>query len=221
MASSRRALSAHLRRGGDTRHRPVGPLCATLSYMPVAAQAGRNLHPTLNSSTGRRPYYLVEAIALVSTAGRSIDDDYAQHFRDLARLCRALGAGPDSEDVAQETILYARVHANDLRDPSLLTPWLRQIARRAVVRRLKKRSTEVRRDVVFAPTDVAAGIDLAQAIGRLPLRERQTIGLVYGLGYSQGEAADVLGIARGTVAATLFHAKRHLADMIETGRRDG
>lgn len=157
----------------------------------------------------------MEALALVSNPAKRIDESYLDHFRDLVRLCRALGAGAEAEDIAQEALVYAREHVGELRDPSALRPWVRQIARRAALRHLQRRPVGIRQPaLVFVPQDVSLGLDLAQAIARLPQRERQAISLVYGLGYTQQEAAEVLGIARGTIAATLFHARRRLGDLL-------
>jgi len=157
----------------------------------------------------------------VTTPSSKLDESYSRYFGDLVRLCRALGAGPEAEDLAQETLIYAREHIDELRDPNKVTPWLRQIARRSARRHLKHKPRSVGEPVlVFAPRDVAMSLDLAGAVARLPLRERQAIGLVYGLGYSQEEVAEVLGIARGTVAATLFHARRRLGDLLASSREN-
>jgi RNA polymerase sigma factor (sigma-70 family) len=75
---------------------------------------------------------------------------------------------------------------------------------------------------VWAPaSDPDLRLDLAAAICRLPLRERSVLTLVYGLGYPQETAAQILGIRRGTVAATLAHARTKLASWLlehEEGR---
>ncbi len=74
-------------------------------------------------------------------------------------------------------------------------------------------------ELLSAPVPTDLGIDLAISIARLPTRERVVLTLVHGLGYSQQEVADALGIRRGTVAATLFHARRKLADWLIDYRR--
>ncbi|HEY2916785.1 MAG TPA: RNA polymerase sigma factor [Candidatus Limnocylindrales bacterium] len=153
-------------------------------------------------------------LLLTSPGGQRalLDEQYGHQFRDLVRLCRALGAGPDAEDIAQETLLYARDHIGALRDAARLGAWLRRIAARKTARRVSRgRRHEELRDVVFAPIEPGLGIDLAAAIERLPERQRVVLALVYGLGYSQQQTADCLGIKRGTVAATLYAARGQLA----------
>lgn len=141
-----------------------------------------------------------------------LDSRYAFYFADLVRLCGALGAADDADDISQEVLVYARTHLNEVRDPARLQGWLRTIAARRLYR-LKgdRRVDQLNEEVVFAPSDPDLRMDLAAAISRLPNRERHVVTLVYGLGYSQEDAAEVLGIRRGTVGATLFHARTKLA----------
>jgi DNA-directed RNA polymerase specialized sigma24 family protein len=64
------------------------------------------------------------------------------------------------------------------------------------------------------------GLDAAAAVARLPERERLAVVLVYGMGYRQDEAAGVLGVTRGTVAASLWKARRRLARDLADYRRE-
>ena len=156
-------------------------------------------------------YMGMEAIALAAAPEATFDADYPVLFAELTRLCRALGAGSRAEDVAQEAILYGRSHVRELRDPARLRPWLRTIAARAVTR---LRPVDHRTDEgaeVFIPVDADLGIDAARAVATLPLRERQAVVLVYGLGFSNVEAAAMLGISAGTLGASLWKARQRLA----------
>jgi RNA polymerase sigma-70 factor (ECF subfamily) len=144
------------------------------------------------------------------------DDNYTKHFADLTALCRALGAGSSAEDIAQDALLHAREHRQQLRDESKLGPWLRRIAARRTFEYLRHQR---RRDFeeparAFIPVDPSISIDVSAAITLLPERERQAVGLVYGLGYEQEEAASVMGVTRGTVATLLHRARRHLAERL-------
>src|SRR5207249_4410314 len=51
---------------------------------------------------------------------------------------------------------------------------------------------------------------LVEALGRLPARDRDVIACRYLLGLSEAEAADTLGVARGTVKSQLSRALRRL-----------
>lgn len=144
-------------------------------------------------------------------AAQAFDEDYPVLFAELSRLCRALGAGAAAEDAAQEALVYGRAHLGALRDPTRLRPWLRTIAVRQVARRRSGRESTAAADAVFVPVDPDLGLDASRAVASLPLRERQAVALVYGLGYRQEEAAEVLGLSRGGLAASLWKARRRLA----------
>jgi RNA polymerase sigma-70 factor (ECF subfamily) len=151
----------------------------------------------------------VEAISVTPDALDEFDAAYSRLFDELSALCRALGAPDEAEDVAQEALLYGRAHLRDLRDQRNLRPWLRRIAARGAAQARRRRlpgldGTEPR----FVPVDPEMKLDCSAAVARLPERERFAIALVYGLGYGQKEAAQVLGVARGTVAASLWKARR-------------
>lgn len=149
----------------------------------------------------------------------TFDARYDELFADLARVCRAVGAGHRAEDVAQEALLYGRERIHGLRDDSKLVPWLRRIAVRAANRERAPLGTGPG-VAVFVDRSVDLAIDERRALGKLPLRQRQLVTLVYLAGYRQGEAADMLGLSRGTVAKALWRARcglaRSLADY-ETG----
>lgn len=144
-------------------------------------------------------------------AAQAFDEDYPVLFAELSRLCRALGAGAGAEDAAQEALVYGRAHLGDLRDPTRLRPWLRTIAVRQVSRSRAVRGSIDAADAVFLPVDSDLGLDASRAVARLPLRERQAVALVYGLGYRQEDAAEILGLTRGGLAASLWKARRRLA----------
>jgi DNA-directed RNA polymerase specialized sigma24 family protein len=57
-------------------------------------------------------------------------------------------------------------------------------------------------------------VDVAVAIAGLPERERVAVTLVFGLGYRQDEAADLMGVAAGTVYSSIWRARRKLARLL-------
>jgi RNA polymerase sigma factor (sigma-70 family) len=155
------------------------------------------------------------------TPAETLDARYEQHFLDLVRLARALGAGADSDDIAQEVLMYARAHVGEVRDPARLSGWLRTIAARRTARSRKSQSrfSKLPEDTLYAPSDPDRLIDITAALGKLPIRERQVLALTHGLGYTQEATAEILGIARGTVAATASHARSKLASALAEYRR--
>lgn len=153
----------------------------------------------------------------------AIDAQYESLLRELTLLCRAVGAGDEAEDLAQETILNGRDKVSQLRDGARLRAWLRHSAVRRV-RAYQRRSWRLVAEdaLTWAPIDHSLPIDLRAAIARLPRRERHALTLVYGLGYSQAEVADALGVSRGTIASSLFRARRKLAQtLVDYARHEG
>ncbi len=153
------------------------------------------------------------------------DARYPELFADICRVCRALGAGGDADDIAQETLIVGRSQLPSLRDEASLLPWLRRIAVRATFR--SRRSG--RRFWGHRAPDLAAGadatdpcaefdfdnveiaVDESQALRALSPRQRQYVALVYFAGYTQEEVAEMLDVARGTVAKTIWEARASLA----------
>jgi RNA polymerase sigma-70 factor (ECF subfamily) len=153
----------------------------------------------------------MEAVAVSVDPADVLDEQYGSLFAELTRLCRALGAAASAEDIAQDALIEGRGHIDDLRDPLKLRPWLRRIAVRRVGRDRSKGVHGHAEATVYLPVDPDLGMDASAAVARLPERERLAVVLVHGLGYRQAEAAAMLGISRGTVAASLWKARRKLA----------
>jgi RNA polymerase sigma-70 factor (ECF subfamily) len=157
----------------------------------------------------------------------AFDAAYESLFSDLRRVCRALGAGHDAEDIAQESILEGRRRLVELRDDSRVLPWLRRIAVRATWRGRKggeKQAAKLSHLSTAGPVDGFDGLDLAidqrNALARLTIRQREMVALVYVAGYRQDEVAEMLGVTRGTVARTLWDARRHLAEQLAAYRKE-
>jgi RNA polymerase sigma-70 factor (ECF subfamily) len=145
------------------------------------------------------------------------DSRYAALFSDLVALARALGAGPDAEDVAQDALLHARSRLHQLRDPEKLRAWVRTMAVRGACRaRRRHRFGLGAEHVELLPATELPDVDVAAAIAGLPDRERVAVTLVFGLGYRQDEAAELMGVAAGTVYSSIWRARRKLARLLAT-----
>ena len=143
------------------------------------------------------------------------DAQYGALFGDLTSLARALGAGPDAEDVAQEALLHARGHLHQLRDPAKLRAWVRLIAVRGACRARSRHFADLEVEhVERLPAAEFPDVDVAAAVAGLPERERLAVTLVYGLGYRQDEAAELMGVASGTVYSSVWRARRKLARLL-------
>lgn len=79
-------------------------------------------------------------------------------------------------------------------------------------RRLERRALRTRQEVVAPPDEPNDALWAAVAL--LAPRARMAIGLRYVADLSETQVAELMGIARGTVAATLHSARRQLADRL-------
>lgn len=125
----------------------------------------------------------------------------------------------DADDVVAITFLEAWRNRSRVRlvDGSVL-PWLLVTAtnvannRNRSVRRYRAMLARIptSRDTVVGTADSEA----VDALGRLSLRDRRVIVLCVLEGYSEREAADVLGVPPGTVKSRLSRAKRRLREQL-------
>jgi RNA polymerase sigma factor (sigma-70 family) len=151
--------------------------------------------------------------AMIDAEG--FDARYEELFGDLVILARSLGAGPDAEDVAQEALVHARGHLHQLRDPDKLRPWVRRMTIRGACRARRRHHAVGRQDQFERlPATQVPDVDVAAAIAGLPERERVAVTLVFGLGYRQDEAADLMGVAAGTVYSSIWRARRKMARLL-------
>jgi len=147
----------------------------------------------------------------------AFDHRYAELFADLRRLCGALGAGQDAEDVAQEVLIYGRSRLEELRDDTKLVPWLRRIAVRTVGRSRQRPWADASISLVANDAGLGVidlGLDERAALRRLTGRQREFVVLVYFAGHRQEEVAQMLGVSRGNVARTLWEARSVLARVL-------
>ncbi|MGH2449773.1 MAG: RNA polymerase sigma factor [Candidatus Limnocylindria bacterium] len=131
---------------------------------------------------------------------------YEGAFPVVYRALVAMGARPDEAEDALHEAFERALGRDQLERPD---GWLFVTA----VRRWRRRRI---RDRIFRPLaflDAGSSdppederVTLFAEMRRLPLRQRQVLVARYVLGYSQDETASLLGIARGTVAATTSQA---------------
>lgn len=99
--------------------------------------------------------------------------------------------------------------------------WTYRVALNVVNRVRRRRALEMRllrrhhRDeyVVVQPPEL--DLELWEAVRDLPERMRTAVALRYVADLTEREVADIMGIAAGTVAATLHAARRKLAERLD------
>lgn len=153
---------------------------------------------------------------------------FDESFEAMRRLAYLLGAD-DPENIAQESFvrLHGRWHA--LASADMALPYLRRTvvnlsrSRLRHLRVVRRAPGERPRDAESAEAAALAGQDhhqLRAVLAGLPTRQRQVLVLRYWLDLDQGEIADTLGIAVGTVKATTSHALANLRK-VWPGREEG
>lgn len=149
----------------------------------------------------------------------------SRHGRPLLYYLRRLVANPeDALDLHQEVWLDTLRGLGGLQVPEAFAAWLYRIAHRKAAR---FRRTESHHDKLVeslatssagaeapAETEVDAKA-LHQALGSLPLEQRELVVLHYFRSFSTQELAAILECPPGTVKSRLYHARIALKRIIE------
>jgi RNA polymerase sigma-70 factor (ECF subfamily) len=149
-----------------------------------------------------------------------IVDHYDHRLRGLA--FRLLGDRDRMDDVLQEAYVKAFRSMPRFKGDSALGTWLYRIVYNACIDDLRARKATVplddRLDVADTrpdPADVAIGRrDLAAALDTLPPDQKAAVLLVDAYGLDYAEAADVLGVATGTIGSRLNRARTSLRTLL-------
>jgi RNA polymerase sigma-70 factor (ECF subfamily) len=132
--------------------------------------------------------------------------------------------GPRADDLVQETILRAWSHADQFETGTNLRAWLFTILRNLFYTEQRRR----RREVDDPDGKRAIGLtvcpeqqsrlefeDFWHALGRLTPVHREALLLVGAQGLSYEEAADVCGVAIGTIKSRVNRARTHLMALLQ------
>jgi RNA polymerase sigma-70 factor (ECF subfamily) len=132
---------------------------------------------------------------------------------------RMTGSVSAAEEVVQETFIKTWQNLTSFRAESQFYTWLRTIATRIVIDRLRVKNAKVWQqmsdyDEVHASLNSNAGQqrDLEKLIGLLPEGARSVFVLHDIEGYKHAEIAQLSGIAAGTSKAQLFRARKLLRE---------
>ena len=136
----------------------------------------------------------------------------------LAR--RILGNAADAEDVAQEAMLRVWVHAPRWQPLALFRTWLTRVVVNLCLDR-KRRAPWVELEAAGEIVDPAPGASelaergererlVAEAIAKLPDRQRAAIVLTYSEGMSNAQVAEALGTSVSAVETLLVRGKQNL-----------
>lgn len=153
----------------------------------------------------------------MSRLDADLEDLYRRrHGAFQVMLASVTGSVESARDVVQEAFAQALRDQNGFRTEGSLEGWVWRIAFRVAIR--SKGSQELALDEVPKVAFVDESVDptLAAAVRDLPPQRRMAIFLRYFADLSYAEIGEVLGVAEGTVAATLSQAHQQLAAELST-----
>ena len=163
----------------------------------------------------------VELVEFARLGDRPAFDELLRRHDDRMRALayRLLADRHAMDDALQEAYLKAYRALDRFRAGSDFGAWLYRVTYNACIDELRKRKrSPVARDdeVDRASTRpgpervVSASETVRSALADLPVDQRVTIVLVDGEGFDHREAAEILGVAAGTIASRLHRARATL-----------
>ncbi len=130
-------------------------------------------------------------------------------------------------DAVQEAFISAFRRAGAYRGDAAVTTWLHRIVVNACLDRLRREKASLRRagdlgeldlpDLHDHHASVEARLDVREALATLPEGQRMALVLVDMHGLPVAEAAEVLGVAEGTVKSRCFRGREALAAVLRPG----
>lgn len=152
----------------------------------------------------------------------SLDDAFdtfwvSEHAAVLALAAALTGDWGTAEDVTQDSFTAAHGKWDQIDNPSA---WVRRVVANRAASHWRRRARETAALTRFAARSRAVVLapeydEFWVKVRALPRRQAQVVALRYLDDRSISEIAEVLGIAEGTVKATLSHARATLASSLK------
>jgi RNA polymerase sigma-70 factor, ECF subfamily len=135
---------------------------------------------------------------------------------------RTIGDREDAADAIQDALLSAHRSAARFRGDSAVTTWLHRIVVNSCLDRIRRRQAHPTvplpdGSVVTGPEPATPAPDhdtalvVRQALAELPPEQRAALVLVDVQGYPVAEAAEILGVAEGTVKSRCARGRARMA----------
>ncbi len=135
------------------------------------------------------------------------------------------------DDILQEVYLKAYGHLSTFRGESALGTWLYRITYTTCIDRLRQAD----RAIPFSPEDIETALpageavdddvalrdELHRALTTLDPEQCAAVLLVLRDGHTYDDAAEILGVPRGTVASRVASARERLARSLSTSKKGG
>jgi RNA polymerase sigma-70 factor (ECF subfamily) len=160
-------------------------------------------------------------------ANDDLGEQIVQLLPRLRRFARSLANSvQDADDLVQLAIERALSRSSQLRPGAQLSSWMFGILRNAWIDESRARG---RRTRLFAPEELgeniadptadqqADALSVQEAMARLPVEQREVIGLVLVEGLSYKEAAEIIGAPIGTITSRLARGRDSLQALLGNG----
>ena len=128
------------------------------------------------------------------------------------------------EDVAQEVLLSIHTARHTYRPERALVPWVRAIARNAVIDQVRRHQRREGRHTALEPdllqeeprpaVDAPLSRGLERALATLPGAQRQAVTLLKVKGLSVAEAAEQAGVSQGALKLRAHRGYKALRDLL-------
>jgi RNA polymerase sigma factor (sigma-70 family) len=153
----------------------------------------------------------------MATVEAQIEQLYRERFVGFRNALTPIAGNRDAaRDVVQEAFALALRDVKKLRRQDSLAAWVWQIAWRLALRARATVDDGPPEDLSLAPQHEAKDPQLSAAIRALPSKRRMIVFLRYFADFSYSEIAEALGVAEGTVAASLAQAHAALLEQLMT-----
>ena len=140
-----------------------------------------------------------------------------EHRRVVATLAALSGNADAARDAADEAFVRALVHWERVRTMDTPTGWVHRVALNVLRRDLRRRKLET--SLLLRQTQPGPALpthpEVWDAVRSLPERQRVAIVLRFVADLPEAEIASAMGVARGTVSATLSAARASLARLLD------
>ncbi|HWB34833.1 MAG TPA: RNA polymerase sigma factor SigM [Rugosimonospora sp.] len=132
---------------------------------------------------------------------------------------RTLGNPEDAADALQEAMISALRGAAGFRGDAAVSSWLHRIVVNSCIDRVRRRQARptvplAEIEPPAAPVDADTALDVRAALGTLPQEQRLALVLVDMEGYPVALAAQLLGVAEGTVKSRCARGRARLAVLL-------
>ena len=134
---------------------------------------------------------------------------------------RTLGDREDAADAVQDALLSAYRSAARFRGDAAVTTWLHRIVVNACLDRVRRRQArptvplpETGAEPIAPTPDRDVALDVRAALARISAEQRAALVLVDIHGYGVADAAQILGVAEGTVKSRCARGRARLAVLL-------